>query len=282
MILQKEKTLFVSDLDGTLLTPEATLADGDAARLNALGRRGVRITYATARTVESAGKILGEIAFGPDSPPVSLMNGVLCRDMAAERYVDRACFSAECAREILHGMTEAGADPFVYTLIGGERLMTHYRTIRNPAMQHFMEERKMRYGKPFRKIESLADVEGDVIYFCLVGSESDVRCASHATDHVTGIRRACYRDTYAPDTWYLELFDQNASKKHAIEFLRTWTGASYVVCFGDNQNDLPMFEAADFAVAAPNAVPELKAAADDVARDGVTAYIEAFAEKQGW
>ena len=282
MTYKKSKTLFISDLDGTLLTPQAILADGDADRINALTARGIRITYATARTIESAGKILGDLRFASDAPPVSLMNGVLSCDMASRRYVDSAKFSAECAEEILRCMTESDSYPFIYTLIGVERLMTHYKEIRNPAMQKFMDERKVRYGKPFRQIGDIREVEGDVIYFCVIAGEEDVLRAYHSVDGVAGIKRTYYEDSYAPGTWYLEIFDEKASKKHAVEFLRAYTGAEYVVCFGDNRNDLPMFAAADRAVAVSNAVKEAKDAADDIAEDGVVRYIERFAEEQGW
>ena len=278
----KSKTLFVSDLDGTLLTPQATLRAGDADRINALTARGIQITYATARTIESAGKILSDIRFASDAPPVSLMNGVLACDMASRHYVDSAKFSTGCAAEILRCMSESGSCPFIYALTDGERLMTHYTDIRNPAMQAFMDERKVRYGKPFRKIDNIMDVEGDVIYFCIIAPEEDVLRAYHSVDNVAGIKRTCYEDSYAPGTWYLEIFDEKASKKHAVEFLRAYTGAERVICFGDNRNDLPMFEAADFAVAVPNAVQEAKDAADDIAVDGVVAYIEQYAEKMGW
>ena len=278
----KSKTLFVSDLDGTLLTPQATLRPGDAGRINALTARGIQITYATARTIESAGKILADIRFAPDAPPVSLMNGVLACDMASRHYVDSARFSAECAQELLRCMTKSDSYPFIYTLTSGERLMTHYTDIRNPSMQAFMEERKIRYGKPFRKINDIMDVEGDVIYFCIIASEADVLRAYHSVDAVPGIKRTYYEDSYAPGTWYLEIFDEKASKKHAVEFLRAYTGAERIVCFGDNRNDLPMFEAADFAVAVPNAVQEAKDSADDIAADGVVAYIERYAEEMGW
>lgn len=282
MTHNKSKTLFISDLDGTLLTSQAVLADGDADRINALTERGVQITYATARTIESAGKILGDIRFAPDAPPVSLMNGVLACDMASRHYVDCAKFSTGCAREILRCMTESDSYPFIYTLIDGERLMTHYKEIRNPAMRKFMDERKVRYGKPFRQIDDIHEVEGDVIYFCIIAGEEDVLRAYHSVDGVAGIKRTYYEDSYAPGTWYLEIFDEKASKKHAVEFLRAYTGAEYVVCFGDNRNDLPMFEAADFAVAVSNAVQEAKDAADDIAENGVVSYIEKFAEKMGW
>jgi len=278
----KSKTLFVSDLDGTLLTPQATLRAGDADRINALTARGVQITFATARTIESAGKILADIRFAPDAPPVSLMNGVLACDMASRHYVDSAKFSTECAGDVLRRMAESDSYPFIYALTDGERLMTHYADIRNPAMQAFMDERKVRYGKPFRKIDNIMEVEGDVIYFCIIAPEEDVLRAYHSVDSVPGIKRTYYEDSYAPGTWYLEIFDEKASKKHAVEFLRAYTGAERVICFGDNRNDLPMFEAADFAVAVPNAVQEAKDAADDIAENGVVDYIEQYAEKMGW
>ncbi len=41
-------------------------------------------------------------------------------------------------------------------------------------------------------------------------------------------------------------------------------GARRVVCFGDNQNDLPMFGIADWAVAVSNAAPDVRAAAHEV------------------
>jgi len=278
----KSKTLFVSDLDGTLLTPQATLRAGDADRINALTARGVQITFATARTIESAGKILADVRFAPDGPPVSLMNGVLACDMASRHYVDSAKFSTECAGDVLRRMAESDSYPFIYALTDGERLMTHYADIRNPAMQAFMDERKVRYGKPFRKIDNIMEVEGDVIYFCIIAPEEDVLRAYHSVDSVPGIKRTYYEDSYAPGTWYLEIFDEKASKKHAVEFLRAYTGAERVICFGDNRNDLPMFEAADFAVAVPNAVQEAKDAADDIAENGVVDYIEQYAEKMGW
>lgn len=198
MICEKSKTLFVSDLDGTLLTPQAVLRDGDAERINALTGRGVRITYATARTIESAGKILGNLHFAPDAPPVSLMNGVLACDMAKRHYVDSAKFSTGCAREILRRMKESDSYPFIYSLLPDERLMTHYTEIRNPAMQAFMDERKVRYGKPFRQVSDVSEVEGDIIYFCIIAPEEDVLRAVHAVDDVPGIKRTYYEDSYAP------------------------------------------------------------------------------------
>ena len=70
-----KKTLFVSDLDGTLLDRNAKLPPAAAERINALTEKGVMITYATARTIRLTAFILGEIDFTlPGACPVARHN----------------------------------------------------------------------------------------------------------------------------------------------------------------------------------------------------------------
>jgi hydroxymethylpyrimidine pyrophosphatase-like HAD family hydrolase len=53
-------------------------------------------------------------------------------------------------------------------------------------------------------------------------------------------------------------------------------GVERVVVFGDNLNDLSMFEVADLAVAVDNALPEVKAAADVVIGANTTDAVARF------
>ena len=87
------KTLFVSDLDGTLLGAGAVFPEGLnlVDRINGLVGRGVNFTYATARTIQSVKDILCGIPF---PSPVALMNGVVIRDMNRGEYQSRPCQSA--------------------------------------------------------------------------------------------------------------------------------------------------------------------------------------------
>ena len=50
------KTLFVSDLDGTLLTLQERVSSYSLEHLNALIDNGLHFTYATARSLNSAAK----------------------------------------------------------------------------------------------------------------------------------------------------------------------------------------------------------------------------------
>lgn len=283
------KTLFVTDLDGTLLGLDAALAPKDAACINRMTADGIPIAFATARTIESVRHILKDIRFRPGMPPAALMNGVLLRDMEKGVYIDRAVFSKETADCLLWTMESLGAYPFIYalqqqqhpkTMQACEQLMTYYKEIPNPAMQAFMDERIQRYQKPFRQIRKVSEIDGEIIYFCLVAPEDIVKKTEQAICTVPHIKYTSYRDHYDQSVFYLEIFDERASKKHAIEFLRTYTGAETVVCFGDNLNDLPMFEASDIRVAAEGAHPELKEKADFIAHDGVPAFILQYLKNQ--
>ena len=95
-------------------------------------------------------------------------------------------------------------------------------------------------------------------------------------EKLSGVDIAFYLDVYN-DSWYLEIFSHKASKANGIRFIRENYGFDKVVAFGDNLNDLPMFEQADTKIAVGNAREEVKKAADIVIgtndNDGVAEYL---------
>ena len=277
-----QSVLYLSDLDGTLLDRNAVLPPSDAARINRLTAEGVMFSFATARTVRSVSHILRDVDFThPGAAPVALMNGTMIRDMREGRYLAVEKIPPDAVRRVMGAMDETGAEPFVYTVdpvrpVDGDPLLTSYRRLANDCMRRFRDERIEKYGKPFARFSRPEDLPGETVYFCVLGDEALVRRTAAAADGIGGIRQTFYPDAYAEGVWYLEIFPETASKRRAVEFLRSYTGADRVVAFGDNRNDLPMFEAADFSVAVSSASEEVKAAADDVCRN-VTEYVEAAA-----
>ena len=77
---------------------------------------------------------------------------------------------------------------------------------------------------------------------------------------------------------FLEAYSSEASKANGIKFLERYIEHDNLVCFGDNLNDIPMFELADEAYATANAVDELKEMATAVIgscdEDGVARFLE--------
>lgn len=66
------KTLYVTDLDGTLLTSQKNVSEYSEKTINALIENGMLFTYATARSLSSASKVVGGIHF---QTPIVAYNG---------------------------------------------------------------------------------------------------------------------------------------------------------------------------------------------------------------
>lgn len=81
---------------------------------------------------------------------------------------------------------------------------------------------------------------------------------------VKDINPMFYHDWYGGEIAEVEAFPEGATKAKAIGRLKRMTGATRVVVFGDNTNDLSMMRMADWSVAVGNAIDEVKQAADEV------------------
>lgn len=77
--------LYISDLDGTLLTPEKTISPRTREAVNRAIAAGEGFSVATARSASTVVEILQGIQL---NLPVVLMNGVFLYDIAADRYLD--------------------------------------------------------------------------------------------------------------------------------------------------------------------------------------------------
>jgi hydroxymethylpyrimidine pyrophosphatase-like HAD family hydrolase len=75
---------------------------------------------------------------------------------------------------------------------------------------------------------------------------------------IPGLSIVKYRDTYNKEIINLEIYHKSASKANAINYLKIYFHFDKLVSFGDNLNDIPMFEVSDECYAVSNAVDELK------------------------
>jgi hypothetical protein len=83
---------------------------------------------------------------------------------------------------------------------------------------------------------------------------------------------------------WLDVHHNDASKGGAIKVMKELLGVERVVCFGDNDNDLSMFEVADESYAPANATDAIKSAATAVIghhdEEGIARFLrERFALK---
>lgn len=76
------------------------------------------------------------------------------------------------------------------------------------------------------------------------------------------IKCCLYQDVYNKDTYFLEIYNKNASKKYALNWLKLYCNSQKTIAFGDN--DIPMLTAADVSYAVSNGTDACKSVCDFV------------------
>ncbi len=267
--------LYVTDLDGTLLQPDVTVSDKSYAILSGLLKAGLPLTVATARTSFSVMPILRGLPF---QLPLILQNGAVLHDAQKDRIVSAASIPTEAYAEICRLYERFGFNGFVFC-VPEDHVQCCYTELSTPHMQRYYQERRDYYGKPFYQVQSLPDMAAyNPVYMSLNAPKAKLDPLREALKSIAGISVAYYRDVYEPEIWYLETSSADASKYHGIQKLKAMTGAKKVIGFGDNLNDLPLFEACDYKIAVGNAADALKARADEIignnTDDAVAGYLQ--------
>jgi len=271
------KTLYISDLDGTLLGADQRLSEENADILRKAASSGAYFTFATARTAASALKIMENAGV---NVPCILMNGVCIYDMLREEYVLCRYIPQSEAASTAMVLDRQDFGGFMYRIDGG-KLSCYFTDLKNDAMAQFLDTRVKRYDKDFIRVDSLAQACDDkVVYFCVIASKERLEPLRKTVSETPGLRYEFYGDVYDTRYWYLEVFNGSASKSAGVEFLRREYGFGRVVAFGDNYNDLPLLRSADLSFAVENAVDDVKKTADRITHIGVAAEIARLAENQ--
>lgn len=273
------KVLYVTDLDGTLLHPDAVISDRTHEILSDALEKGLPLTVATARTDYSVLPILRGLPF---RLPMILQNGAMLFDPVNKRILHAASIAPDAFTAVCDCLSQCGINGFAYC-IPDDVLNCCYTELTTAHMQQFYQERKNRYDKPFRQVQCLSDItELNPVYLTVNAPQILLDPFAKMLESVKGISVAYYRDVYRTDIWYLEISAPDATKYHGVQQLKEITGAETVVGFGDNRNDLPLFAACDYKIAVANAAEELKAQADRViganTEDAVAVYLRSLFE----
>lgn len=275
------KTLYVSDLDGTLLGEGQTLSEATVRTVNAWIAAGGGFSVATARSWDSAGRLLQPLDL---RLPVVLMNGVFLYDPVRKTYLVSNLLDRETALELIETERRLGLHPFVYTVNPSNEFKIYYTGIRNASEDIYVTSRLRSGDERFRLVERI-DIPPDeqVMEINAIGTTEELE-AAHAL--LTGRPElTCHfgPDIYAPGYYWLEVCHARANKRDGVERLKRLVRAERLVCFGDNLNDLPMFEIADEKYAMGNAHPLVKEKATGVlatnGQDGVALFLQSLAAK---
>lgn len=254
------KTLFVSDLDGTLLTAKETVSEYSLRLLNKLiDEDGVLFTYATARSLNSAAKAVWGLR---QNLPVILYNGAIIMEPWNGNKLYNSHFTGTVRADIRRILHEYDVWPLVYSFLGNKERVSWLRGRETEGMKRYLSRRA---GDPrLNPVDSPDELKDDEIFYYTYIDAKERTDVLHAVFEKDARFRCIYQqETYQSDYW-LEIMPAGTSKGAAATVLKERLGAEKLVAFGDALNDRELFRAADEAYAVENADEELKKAATAV------------------
>lgn len=251
--------LIFFDLDGTLLNDASEISPFTRETLNLLNKNDIAYTVATGRTMLSAKSILTGHDF--DLPQI-YNNGVTVWDPKVQQLtLENLLNNAEISTVIDFAITQE-ITPFVHAIDDHHHFIYHapprHDVERALIDKHFFDTKAK-----ILPLESLTP-NSQVTNISMIGS----------ADAITGMWRAL--NTYPNLVAYsgpalegkqfrwMDVHHCLASKGSAVTTLKKQLGATNIICFGDSDNDLSMFELADESYAPENAKDTIKESADAV------------------
>ena len=265
----KERVLYISDLDGTLLNKDVRISDFTVNTINSLVEKGMIFSYATARSRYTSSKLTKDIGL---RVPVVIYNGTFLYDTKSEKRVLSNDFTRADAEKILDRLLKNNVYPMVHTFLGENEKYIFDENNMSRGMADFQSKRELDERRTPVDVYDLAPYQ--VFYFTCIDEEEKLL---PLYEELRSEYQCIYnKDMYSGDYW-LEILPNKATKASAIRELKEMLGCQRVVCFGDGVNDIPMFKDADEAYAVSNACDELKAYAtaviDSNENDGVAKWL---------
>ena len=268
----EEKVLYVSDLDATLMHKDLKISDYSVKTINELVAKGAAFTYATARSISSAGTITKDLKL---KLPVITRNGAVLADNNTGKIIEKALFTeseVDLLKEMLPELPRTG---FVSCYFGDDMKKVFADTLHTPELQGYLD-----YYKDDPSVVFSSDLtgmfRGDPGYVTIIGDKSETEPLYIRAREYNGWECLFQKDVYRDEYW-LEIAPQNSTKAKSILKLKEEYGFDKLVVFGDSVNDIPMFKIADEAYAVANAVDELKALATGIIgsneEDAVAVYL---------
>ena len=264
MMSHSVKTLYVSDLDGTLLGEDSKLSPKTVDTLNRIiSDLGGLFTVATARTPATVVPLMQEVHA---TLPFIVIGGSAMWNPVTGSYEHTRGIDESTVNAVADVFERHSAYPFIYRRHGSSLLHTHHYGPLSAQEQRFVAERQhLPLKKFFLEDSDFRQNDDEALLIFSMNKYAVLKAiAEDLKNTVATCSVMLYHDIFDESEGYLEIFTAGTSKAKAIRQLAHEVGADRVVVFGDNRNDIAMMQAADHSVAMGNAFDEVKAAANEV------------------
>ena len=270
------KTLFLTDLDGTFLSPNAKVSDNSAKIINNLTKDGLLFSIATARTYATVIPLFKDVDL---RLPLVLMNGVCIYDPTDKKTLSIHAINSSAGHEIDALYKKYNKNPLFY-FEKDNRLTVRYKDFDNKYIESYVNEREAFFNKKFEKVSSF-DFEngGNFVYIVTLDKKEALEKIHIELQKRNDIDCNFYRDNYT-DCYFLEAMCSGINKGTGAAEVKSMLGVDRIIAFGDNMNDVPIFNVADECYAVANACDELKKIATGVIGSNEDDAVAKFIQKR--
>jgi Cof subfamily protein (haloacid dehalogenase superfamily) len=259
-------SLVISDVDGTLLTPDKRLTAASIHAVRRLHQHGIGFTVCSSRPPAGVRMLIDKLAL---TLPMGLFNGaaIVGPDLSV---LEQHLVPEAAARRSIDVLCRYGAAVWVFT--------TEAWLLRDPASAYVALEQKTIQAAP----EVVADFAPYLARTAkIVGSATDFERLSTSEAvlrQVLGPQASVMRS----QRYYVDVTAPNLDKGTALESLsrRIRVPPESIAVIGDMDNDLPMFRKAGLSIAMGNASASVQRHADCVTAsnrdDGFAQAVERY------
>jgi len=259
-------SLVISDVDGTLVTPEKRLTDASVRAVRRLCERGIAFTVNSSRPPMGVRMLIEPLSL---ALPIGTFNGAAIVGPSLE-VIERHVVPAPAAQQSLAVLTAAKTDIWLFT--------TDDWLVRDPDGDYVARERRTIAATPSVVPDFDPYLERTVK---IVGSSTDF---AKLAECETALREALHGQATVvrSQPYYLDITAPWLDKGTFVDTLAHRLGVSgqAIAVLGDMPNDLTMFRKAGLSIAMGNASIDVKRQATYVtasnADDGFAQAIKRF------
>ena len=258
------RTLYVTDLDGTLLNNEAYLSEYTIIVINELIEKDIYFSYATARSLMSAVSVTKGITV---NIPVITKNGIFIENISANEKIYSLKFTDEEKYLLMEILEKHLIYPFVGAFINGVEKKSWVQGKENEVIK---SELNLWKGNPrFRSVNNIKDLYyGDVFHINCMGKKDDLINIYEYLLETNKFSCLLQKEYYSENYW-CEIMPKKATKGNTALVLKEKLKCNKLITFGDGLNDIEMFKISDECYAVENAEEELKNYATGIIKSNI-------------
>ncbi len=269
--------LFLTDLDHTFLRDDLTISSESKTVWNSMAQKNI-MGIATARTYKKSEQFLRGLHI---NAPMILLDGSFIVS-AQKKILDMKVLSQEIGNEIINCGSKLGIYPFVLAL-KDEKLNEAFLY---PSKTNSQQKELLTRYKGDDNLQECSNIKAMDNNFKLVyfGQKEQLELLQ---ENLKAIFKDEIKYILAPEAYlgcyFLTLLHKDADKAHGLQKVHEIMQVDYTnfTVFGDNLNDIGMFNLAQTSIAVANAHEDVKKIATVVSKfnnnqDAVAKYLQSI------